>query len=175
VQVKGFYDATMRSGYENAREGRYRFVEHATADRKGVERVERAGEHERTKALAWFAKTNPGKERPRDSSIIYPVSDREQIVVFPKGETWRVTLLDRPTARYHYKTVASHKPVAHGVKQFDDVVVDTHAGETIARRLDYARGSNWFYVGLDRPTIFCAANRGKPLLIYREVLQPLFR
>lgn len=173
VEVDGFYDSTMRSAYENTRPGGYRFVEQPTDDRKAVERVERADEASRAKALKWYAEQNPGKELPKDKSVIYPEDERQRIVVFPNGETWRVTKLDRPTARYHYRTVASHKPVAHQLKQFEDAVIDTQTGETIARRVDYARGSNWFFIGLDRPTIFCKANRGRPLLIYREVLQPV--
>lgn len=174
VQVEGFYDSTMRSAYENTKPGRYRFVEHATEDREGVERVERADPEMRARALAWYADRNPSKGLPKDTSIVYPLNDKERIVVFPNGtDAWHVTKLDRPTARYHYRTVSSHKPVAHQLKQFEDVVVDTRTGETIARRVDYARGSNWYFIGLDRPTIFCEANKGKPLLLYSEVLQPV--
>jgi hypothetical protein len=173
VQVEGFYDSTMRSAYENTKPGRYRFVEHATEDRKGYERVTVTGAEDLKRAMDWYASRNPGKELPKDRAISYPLDDRQRIVVIPNGaEAWRVTTLDRPTARYHYRTVASHKPVAHQLKRFEDEILDTQSGEIIAKRIDFARGSNWFYIGLDRPTIQCKANIGKPLLIYHDVLLP---
>ena len=173
VEVDGFYDATMRSAWENTKPGRYRFVEEATEDRKAFERVEQVDDEVRDKALAWYAAQNPGQGLPKGKSISYPISDRERIVVFSNGvDARRIIRLDKPTARYHYKTVASHKQVSHQLTEFVDVVEDAETGAEIGRRVDYARGSNWFYLGLSRPTIECPANRGKALLIYREVLFP---
>jgi hypothetical protein len=71
VQTDGFYDATMRSAYENTVPGSYRFVEQATEDRTGFERVERVAGAARERALAWYAESNPGKSLP--SSVVYPV------------------------------------------------------------------------------------------------------
>jgi hypothetical protein len=128
VEVEGFYDSTMRSAYENAKPGRYKFVEHATEDRKGIERVERADDESRAGALAWYAERNPGEGLPKGKSVIYSVSDKERIVVFPNGiDAWRVTTIDRPTARYHYKIPHSHTPVAYKIKMFEWLVEDAEA------------------------------------------------
>ncbi|HXF65552.1 MAG TPA: hypothetical protein VNK67_02480 [Burkholderiales bacterium] len=171
VQVEGFYDSTMRSAYENTKPGGYQFVEHATADRKGIERVERADDEARAQALAWYAEKNPGQELPKNKSVIYPVSDREQIVVFPNGvEAWRVTRLEHPTARYHYRTPRAHIAVSHKLTVIEKVVTDTQNNEPIARQLIYARKAPWYFVSLDAPVKLCGDDlKG---LLYDEVLKP---
>lgn len=174
VQVEGYYDDTG-GGTMTRLVGRppYRFIESRDSGGK-YRRVEHATLEEKARALVWYAEKNPGKKPGQKEWITHGVSDRVQVTVeSDTGYAWRITKLDHPTARYHYKTLASHKPVSHQLKQFEDVVLDTQTGEIIAKRIDYARGSNWFYVGLSRPTIECKANRGKPLLIYRDVLIPI--
>jgi hypothetical protein len=173
VRVEGFYDSTMRSGYENTKEGRYRFVEHATEDRKRIERVERAPESVKNEALAWYARTNPGKDRPKNRSISYPVTDRETIAVSPNGiEAWRITVVDRPTARYHYKRPYSNASVAHKVVKHERVVIDTQVNEVLARELSYGRDAPWFYIGLDRPVKICRGKREVRGSLYTNVLFP---
>jgi hypothetical protein len=174
VQVEGFYDSTMRSAYENTRPGRYRFVEHATEDRKGIERVERADDAARSKALAWFAEFNPGKERPKGTSIIYPINDREQIVVFPDGvEAWRVTRLDRPLARYHYKWPQRNAVVGHKMYKQIEEITDMQTGELLGRSLQYGRTSPWYFVALGDPGMSCPRPSEKPgVLLYRLVIEP---
>jgi hypothetical protein len=174
VKVEGFYDSTMRSAYENTKPGRYRFVEHATADRKGIERVERADDEARDKALAWYAERNAGKNPPKGQSIFYPVSEREQIVVFPNGvDAWRVTRLDHPTARYHYKTLYSHARVAYKVVKHEDLVVDSHTDDVLGRELVFGRYAPWFFVGLDRPVKLCRGRRDVRGSLYGNVLFPV--
>lgn len=63
--------------------------------------------------------------------------------------------IDHPTARYHYRTLAGHKAVAHQVDKFENIVVDSQTNEVLGRYLNYYRGAPWFFVGLDRPTIPC--------------------
>lgn len=177
VEVEGFYDATMRSAYENTKPGGYQFVEHATEDRKGFERVQRASEEERARALAWYAEANPGKERPKDKSIFHNLNERERVVVFPGDkEAWRVTGLDRPSARYHYRWPHSHTPVAYKVKSHEWVIEDVEQKTVIAREKAYAREAYWFYIGLDRPTMFCPVfgSYGEKLTggLYRLALRP---
>jgi hypothetical protein len=156
VEAEGFYDATMRSAYENTKPGGYRFVEQRTEDRKGVERVERAGDSLRIRALAWYAQTNPGKERSKEKSIVYPLTERETVVVFPNGiDTWKVTQLDHSTARYHYRWPHMNSPAGHGLQRIERHVLDTKTQEVLGRYVDYARESAWFYIGLDRPLRFC--------------------
>lgn len=177
VEVDGFYDSTMRSAYENTKPGRYRFVEHAKKDRNGFERVERADEAMRNEALTWYARTHPGEERPKDRSIFYPRNEREAIAVLPNGiDAWRITKIDRPTARYHYRNVQSHNLVAYKIKAFEWIVEDTNSKSVIAREKAYARQASWFYIGLDRPTMFCPVfgSHGERLTggLYRLALKP---
>ena len=181
VQVDGFYDSTMRSAYENTKPGRYRFVEHATEDREGVERVERADAEMRARALAWYADRDPGKGLPKDKSIVYPLNDKERIVVFPNGtDAWHVTKLDRPTARYHFKKTdpMSGTRWAHKVGRSGSVVIDTETNEEIARYTSFGRLPPWFYFSLGVAPYACDSpgdwpNSRKSSLIYRETLIPV--
>lgn len=171
VEVDGFYDSTMRSAYENTKPGRYRFVEQATEDRKGIERVERADDGARTRALSWYADRNPGKGLPKNRSVIYPLNDKERVVVFPNGiEAWKVTRLDRPTARYHYRTPSVHTPASHKVTVIEKVVTDSQSNELMARQLIYGRKAPWYFIGLDAPTKLCGDDLKE--LLYDEVLKP---
>jgi hypothetical protein len=177
VQVDGFYDSTLRSAYELTNAGRYKFVEHPTEDRKGTERVELATTAERERALAWYAERNPGKERPKDRSVFYPAKEKEVIAVLPNGiDAWKVTRLDKPTARYQYITINSHTPVAHRITRFEDIVGDAQTGEVLGRYVNYYRGSYSFFISLSAPTIPCretqAGTRQHGSLIYRAVLIP---
>jgi hypothetical protein len=177
VEVDGFYDSTLRSAYELTKAGRYKFVEHPTEDRKGTERVELATAAERERALAWYAERNPGRERPKDRSVFYPVNEKEVIAVLPNGiDAWKVTRFDKPTARYQYKTINSHTPVAHQITRFEDIVGDAQTGEVLGRHVNYYRGAYWFFISLSRPTIPCketqAGTRQHGTLIYRAVLTP---
>lgn len=174
VQVDGFYDDTTGWGPRQLAESKYVFMESRDILKRRLLRVEPADDAARDRALTWYAEKIRGKQPVEGPFVVQPIRDKEQIVVAPNRiDAWRVSTIDRPTARYHYRTVGSHKPVAHQVKEFEDVVVDSQIGETIARRIDYARGANWFFIGLDRPTIFCKANRGRPILMYHEVLRPV--
>jgi hypothetical protein len=178
VEVDGFYDSTMRSAYENTKPGRYRFVEHATEDRHGFERVQRATEEERLRALAWYAENNPGKGRPKDRSIFQPLSEKEVVAVLPNDmDAWRITKLDKPTARYHYRNVDLLRPVSHQIDRVEDVVVDVQTGDVLGRYVNYYRGPYWFFIHLSRPTIPCeetqVATRKYGSLIYPKVLIPV--
>lgn len=181
VQVEGFYDSTMRSAYENTKPGSYIFVEQATEDRKGIERVERADDRSRAKALAWYAERNPGKGLQKEQSVIYSLNDKERIVVFSNGvDAWRVTRLDRPTARYHFNRTDSGTRVAHKIVKSQTIVVDSENDEQIARYTRYGRGPSWFFIGLDVPGFACDAPGRWPLtpgdlLIFEEVLIPAHR
>ena len=180
VEVEGFYDSTMRSAFENTKPGRYRFAEHATEDHKGVERVERVDDSVRDQALAWYARTNPGKDKPKDRSIFYPLNDKETIAVLPNGvDAWRITRLDHPTARYRFTKPHSHTIVAHRIKMFEYLVEDVTAREVLGREKTYAREAPWFFIGLDRPTRFCdlSGSYGEKIhaTIYDVVLKPMKR
>lgn len=69
---------------------------------------------------------------------------------------WTATVLDRPTARYHYRANRHGIDVAHGVRKFENTVIDTQTDEVQGRYLNYYRRAPWFFIGLDRPTIPCS-------------------
>lgn len=176
VQVEGFYDATMRSAYENTKPGQFRFVEQATADGEAFERVERVDDESRSKAIAWYAERNPGKSLPK--TIVNPLNDTVQIVVsVSDGETWHVTKLDRPTARYWYAR-DSGKKIAHKVGRQQSTVVDKPANEAIALYTEIYREAPWYFIGLGSTNKVCATRESERIykngfLIYRDVLLPI--
>ena len=82
----------------------------------------------------------------------------EALVYLKKGDSWRITKLDHPTARYYFTKPHSHTAVAYKIKMFEYLVEDKTMNEVLAREKTYARQAPWFFVGLDRPTRFCAVS-----------------
>lgn len=94
------------------------------------------------------------------------------------GDQIRSFKIDRPTAKYHFKMTASHKPVTHGVVQHESIVLDTANGELMGRYTRYSRSAPWFFVGLGTADFSCDAPGRWPLtpgdfLIYQQVLEPI--
>jgi len=87
------------------------------------------------------------------------------------GDEIRHFRIDKPTARYHYKRVDVHTPVAHQIKRFENVVVDSQSGEVLARYTDYSRGPYWFFISLGTASIECRETRGKSSVVYYGVLK----
>jgi len=89
---------------------------------------------------------------------------------------WTGAVLEKPTARYHYRWPHSHTPVAYKIKSHEWVIEDVEQKTIIAREKAYAREAYWFYIGLDRPTMFCPVfgNYGEKLTgeLYRLALKP---
>ena len=105
-----------------------------------------------------YEEQNPGKSATDRKYIRVDMDEKTRALVYPtQGDSWRITKLEQPTARYHYKELASHLPVTHQVKKFERVVVDQENGEVLGRYLNYYRGAPWFFIGLDSPTIPCSA------------------
>jgi len=178
VKVDGFYDDTTGWGPRQLAASGYRYVESRDILHKKLMRVERADEAARDSALAWYAKVHPDEKRPKNLYLVYPVNDKEQVVVSPdRVDAWRVTTIAHPTARYEYKTIANHAPVAHEIERFEDIVADRQSGEVIGRFASYYRGPYWFFISLGAPTIPCeetqAATRKYGSLLYRVVLNPM--
>ena len=71
------------------------------------------------------------------------------------GEGLRHFAIDKPTARYHYRVIDSHKKTVHKITRFENVVLDSSNGEILGRYVDYYRGPYWQFVGLDSTTIPC--------------------
>jgi len=61
------------------------------------------------------------------------------------GWDWHMRVLDRPTARYHYKYADPRQEVSIGYKleKREIVVIDTESGEVIAREVGYNRYGSW--------------------------------
>ena len=104
------------------------------------------------------------------------------------GTLWRVervgdeikhSKIDRPTARYHYSKPHSHTKVSFKVTMFEYLVRDSQADEVLAREKTFARNAPWYFIGLERPTLFCpvSGNYGERIhaTIYDLVLLPAER
>ena len=103
------------------------------------------------------------------------------------GQLWRVERIenevhhfriDKPTARYHFKSAWSDRAlrVTHKIRREESSVLDTKTGSLIAQYVLYSRQPYWFYVGLEAP-YGCDGPEGGPnprhsSLIYRRVLIP---
>jgi hypothetical protein len=177
VSVDGFYNDTGAS-LELVRTGGYRFIE-GRGD-KGVARVTLGNAELMREALLRFQQETPGKNPSLQDVVRVKLDDKTEALVYPKrGESWRITLLDRPTARYHFKKVHDHTKVSHELKKFEWVVVDNETSEQLARETTYARGPSWYFIGLNRPTLFCevSGKYGEKLVatLYAVVLQPTAR
>lgn len=173
VEVDGFYDDTTGWGPRQLSESRYRFMESRDILTGRLIRVDQADDNARQETLRWYSEKNPGKERAKDAFVVRQVNDREQIAVAPDGTAaWRVNVIDKPTAQYHYRRVDSHRPTAHGVKRFENSVLDNRTGEVLARYTDYSRGPYWFFISMGAPSVECAETKGKDPIVYRAALKP---
>lgn len=146
VEVKGFYDATMRSGYELIERGDYKFMEHRSKTLEKIERVERV------------------------------------------AGGWKVTVLDRPTARYHYKHAYQPTPyrteeaLGWKILKSETIVLDSITGETLGRDTRFVRSPSvadglWIHF-LDHGRSGCSGPLNDPTrqsrtgLLYKYVLIP---
>jgi hypothetical protein len=177
VQVEGFYDDTAGWGPRQLAESKYQFMESRDVLHRRLLRVERTDDASRNRALAWYAEKNPSAEQSKDLYVVYPLNDKEQVVVSPNGmNAWRVTKLDRPTARYWY-AVDQGERLSHKLDRQQATVTDKQSAEVIARYVRYSREAPWYFIGLDRPNLGCDEPGGGPhskrsFLIYREALTP---
>jgi hypothetical protein len=113
VEVEGYYDDTMTGPSTAGPVTNPQMVE--SRERSGFAFLERR------------AGNRPGK-----------YSHVEKI-----GDTWHVTLLDRPTARYHFKFTHHHERIGTALTIYEQVILDTHTGEIIARKTVYTRYPGW--------------------------------
>ncbi len=74
-----------------------------------------------------------------------------------RNGVWNATVLNQPTARYHYKWPHVDSPMSHKVAKIERVVEDAESNELMARETKYKRQAPWFYIGLDRPVMLCPA------------------
>lgn len=103
----------------------------------------------------------------------FEMRGREKFVRIEKVDgQWVPTILDHPTARYHYQNPHSHTPVGHRVTQIEYTVTDSTSREILGKELVFARDAPWFYVGLDRPLKLCYGKRDVKGSLYVNVLIP---
>jgi hypothetical protein len=109
-----------------------------------------------------------------------PQGGASKVVRYEKvnGE-WLSKVLDRPTARYHYKWPNPYgAKVTYKVGKSERVVIDAETNEQIARYISFGRRPPWYWIGFDKPAFACDSpgqwplTRGSPLL-YRVVLIPV--
>ena len=90
---------------------------------------------------------------------------------------WTATVLDHPTARYHYSWPHMDTPMNHKVEKIERVVSDKETGELLARETKYRRRAPWFFLGLDRPVMLCPGPGEHPLekfgSVYNQALKPV--
>lgn len=97
---------------------------------------------------------------------------REKYVRLDKTENgWVASVMDRPSARYHYRA-AIHVPYSHRVVRHEYQIVDSTRKEPIAQEIKYGRYAPWFFVGSDAPLMICAGTRSVRGSLYEAVLVP---
>lgn len=108
-----------------------------------------------------------------------PMGGPGKVAHFAKinGE-WTGTVIDQPTARYHYTDNSYGEPIAHKITMHESRVTDNSTGTVVARYVSYARGPYWFFISLGVPPYACDGPDGGPnsrhnSLIYQDVLKPI--
>lgn len=56
---------------------------------------------------------------------------------------WQVSILDHPTARYHFKFSSHHEPVAFRVTKYEAAILDTETNNLSGRQTIYTRYPGW--------------------------------
>ena len=106
-------------------------------------------------------------------------NEGQRVAYFEKvNEEWVGTVLDKPTAKYHYTRNIYGENVAHKITRVEARVANVENGEIIGRYVSYGRGPYWFYISLGNPPYSCDGPDGGPnskhnSLIYRNTLKPI--
>ncbi len=176
VEVEGYYNDTGVTRLPP--DSHYRFIESPDGKRE-FHRVDRASSQEAESARKWYEKEYKGNrlEKGKNEWIRHSVNDRMQVIVeIDTGYAWRVTKLDKPTARYHY--LKDHGvPLTHKVGRQMSKVVDSETGQELGRYTRYYREAYWFLIALSAPNMGCDGPTSGPpkssFLIYEDILKPL--
>jgi hypothetical protein len=178
VQADGFYsegavDMTRLVGLP------FEFVESKLSE-GGYQRIERGQKQDFERAIAWYRETRNGKSPGPKEWIKQPIDDQTTIVAeLDTGHVWRITKLDRPTARYHFRKTdpMDGTPWGYKIGRSGSVVVDTKNNEEIARYTSFGRRPPWYFLGLSVPPYACDSpgkwpNTDGSSLIYRNAIVP---
>ena len=88
---------------------------------------------------------------------------------------WTLTVLDRPTARYHFKTPVSLAKLGQGIYCSEEVVVDTQKHQTIASYKNCSRQGSLLQFN-PYPIEFCPSREeGLKVMLYSRVVIPVAR
>ncbi len=93
------------------------------------------------------------------------------------NEMWTGTVIDKPTARYHYTRDLYGVPVEHKITRQEARVTDSGSGEILGQYVAYSRGPYWFFIHLSAPRMGCdgpdmGPNTKHTSLIYEHILKP---
>ncbi|MBX9904849.1 MAG: hypothetical protein K2Y31_10875 [Burkholderiales bacterium] len=184
VEVEGFYNSTG-APLDLVRPGGYRFIESYSPEQRrkgsnqGAIRLEFGDAEFTRQAIEKYEKERRPLKAAEKDVLRVDLDERTEALVYPKkGEGWRITKLDKPTARYHYTRNIYGEQIAHKITMQESRVTDNATGEVVGRYIEYGRGPYWFYIGLGVPPYSCDGPDGGPnsrhnSLIYRDVLKPI--
>jgi hypothetical protein len=131
----------------------------------------------RRAAIARYEEQNPGKSATDRKYIRVDMDEKTRALVYPtQGDSWRITKLEQPTARYHYRK-DDGVGIFYKVYRQSSKVEDSQSQEVLASYKRYSRKAPWFFIGLSDPGLGCDGPSGGPetghsFLIYRDVLIP---
>jgi len=174
VEVDGYYNGT--GAVTRIVDGpAYKFIEGPERG-GGYRRVERATEDEKNRAIDIYVK-DKGKQPGERDWISETVGGNGKInVEMNTGLAWRFTKLDKPTARYEYRTLQQSARNGYKIRKTEHVVKDIQTGELLGRETVYVRDAYWFFIGLDAPVMVCPDSREKAQyprgMLYENVLIP---
>lgn len=146
VQVEGFYDDTRET--------------HAgPRTPQGAEELDHSGYR--------FYEMKPGPARIGQTKVVH--------LEKTNGE-WVATVVEHPTARYHFQQPYNHARLGHKITKIERMVIDSETGTVIARERIYGRDAPWYFLGLDRSLLQCPPHGLHPelpgKLLYQIVLEP---
>lgn len=176
VEVEGFYSDPATGSLELVKSGGYKFIE--SKSDKGVNRIEIGDADFLRQATERYQQENPNQIAAEKDYFRVKLDSNTEALVYPKkSDGWRITNLNRPTARYHYTRNIYGENVAHKITRVEARVADSRSGNVIGRYVSYGRGPYWFYIDLGRPPYSCDGPDGGPSsrynsLIYRDTLKP---
>lgn len=168
VEVEGFYSDPPIGTLELVKSGGYRFIE--TKSENKVRRIELGNADFFEQAVARYRQENPKQDIAKKDYFKQQMDEKTEALVYPqRGDSWLITKLDRPSARYHYRWPHIDTQISHKVDKIERVVADSQTEELLARETKYRRHAPWFYIGLDRPVVLCPAPGEHPLSKYGSV------
>jgi hypothetical protein len=86
------------------------------------------------------------------------------------------SVIDRPTARYHLKESRANSPIGHRITVNETVIVDSQAGEVIARQTIYHRIANTVdqaWMGMIGSTLQTCYGKGPPASLVDETIDQI--